>query len=78
MNWYWRVRIYNTESNYFYCQIMTDRVLSQIEAIQDFYATMTGCKILLEGMSERPFEGIITIQETFKNLWIHSAKRGDA
>jgi len=74
MNWYWRARIYNTEGNRcLLCQIKTSPELSEIDAIQDFYAAMTGCKILLEGMSVIPDPDVIDMREAFNRLWQPSA-----
>lgn len=37
-------------------QVETDRgCLHEIDVIQDFYFMLTGCKMMLEGMSETPF-----------------------
>lgn len=69
MHWWWHVRIYNKAGNYWHGQICTDRNLREIDAIQEFYHTLTGCKMLLEGMSEREFEGVSLIQESFEGLW---------
>lgn len=78
MNWYWRARMYDTEGSYLICQIKTGRQSTQFDAIQDFYANVTGCKILLEGMSDRPHEGVIEVREAFARLWQSSAERGDS
>lgn len=78
MNWYWRARMYNTEGNRcLLCQIKTGSELSEIAAIQDFYAVMTGGKILLEGMSIIPDPDVIEMCEAFVRLWRPSAERGD-
>lgn len=69
MNWFWKVRIYNNGGCYGHAQIITGRALREIDTIQDFYKTLTGCKMLLEGMSEHEFEGVNTIQKTFDVLW---------
>lgn len=55
MKWYWKVRCYVHNGGYHIRQIATDRNLLEIDIIQDFYKTFTGCKMLLEGMSEEPF-----------------------
>lgn len=69
LNWFWHVRIYNKSGGYWHGQIVTGRNLQEIDGIQDFYRTLTGCKMLLEGMSEREFEGVSFIQESFEGLW---------
>lgn len=69
MNWYWKVRIYRRDSQYYICQIKTARTLIEIDIIQDFYEEATGCKMLLEGMSEEPFKHIYTISEAFRACW---------
>jgi hypothetical protein len=69
VSWWWHVRIYNKEGHYWHGQICTGRDLKEIDGIQDFYFTLTGCKMLLEGMSEREFEGVSLIQESFEGLW---------
>lgn len=68
MHWYWKVRIYRPGGNYSHGQIITDRNLEQINTIQDFYKTLTGCKMLLEGMSESPYE-LLPIDAAFRPLW---------
>ena len=73
MNWYWRVRIYNYEGHYWHAQVVTRRELRQIDDIQDFYANLTGCKMLIEGMGETKFEGVALPQEAFKGLWLNAA-----
>lgn len=69
MNWWWKVRIHDSKGNYWYGQVCTARDLKEIDAIQDFYFVLTGCKLLLEGMSETEFEGVDLIQDAFKGLW---------
>lgn len=56
MKWYWKVRIYSTDGQYAFAEIVTDRILQQIDSIQDAYRQLTGCKMLLEGMSETTFK----------------------
>lgn len=51
MKWYWKVRCYTPKGSYYHCIIETDEVLHDIDIIQDFYKSFTGCKMLLEGMS---------------------------
>ena len=55
LKWYWKVRLYNTKGQYGHACVVTERVLGDIDLIQDFYKELTGCKMLLEGMSEAPF-----------------------
>lgn len=69
MKWYWRVRIYNQKGDYWHGQVVTGRDSQEIDIIQDFYRTLTGCKMLLEGMSEQPFENVCSIQVAFEGLW---------
>ena len=56
MNWYWKVRIYSPNGQYAFAEIMTERRLEQIDAVQDAYKQLTGCRMLLEGMSETSFK----------------------
>lgn len=65
MNWYWKVRIYSPNGQYAFTQVKTNRDLREIDAIQDFYFELTGCKMLLEGMSEAPFD----IHNNFNIIW---------
>jgi hypothetical protein len=69
MSWWWHVRIYNKAGKYWHAQIATERNLREIDAIQDFYFTLTGCKMLLEGMSERESTDLISIQGAFEGIW---------
>lgn len=52
MNWFWKVRIYSPNGQYAFAEIKTNRILSEIDAIQNAYQQLTGCKMLLEGMAE--------------------------
>lgn len=70
MMWFWRVRIYNDDGDYWHAQVATGRNLSEIDGMQEFYNTLTGCKMLLEGMSEREHDDLAPLQESFKGLWI--------
>lgn len=70
MLWYWKVRIHNKDGHYWHGQVTTGRDLKEIDAIQDAYWMLTGCKMLLEGMSEREFENTVTLQEAFDGLWM--------
>lgn len=69
MNWYWKVRVYNTNGFYGTSQIKTGRNLEEINVIQDFYKELTGCKMLLEGMSEIPYENISYTKDIFQMIW---------
>lgn len=71
MHWYWKVRIYNLDGNYCHAVVRTERNTQHIDTIQDFYFDMTGCKMLLEGMSEslELFAGIANIHDAFKIMW---------
>jgi len=69
MNWYWRVRIYNKAGQYWHGQIITGRNLKEIDGIQDFYGVLTGCRMLLEGMSEQEDPNLGNIQDAFMGLW---------
>lgn len=73
MNWYWHVRIYNKAGGYWHGQVKTGRNLQEIDAIQDFYATLTGCKMLLEGMSEARCRNLADISDAFSGLWSEAA-----
>jgi hypothetical protein len=68
MRWYWKVRIYRDDGHYYFGEIITERRLDAIDTIQDFYLAMTGCKMLLEGMSESSF-GIESIAFAFTGCW---------
>jgi hypothetical protein len=71
MKWYWKVRIYDARGHYWPAEIATNRTLQEIDDFQDFYKMLTGCKMLLEGMSEEPSDAAIaTIQEAFEGLWM--------
>ncbi len=69
MMWHWKVRIHNATGRYWHGQIQTGRDLREIDGIQDFYFALTGCKMLLEGMSEAPFDGTDPIGKSFRGLW---------
>lgn len=69
MKWWWHVRIYNKAGNYWHGQLCTGRDLKEIDAIQDFYFDLTGCKMLIEGMRNIEFEDITPIQDSFAGLW---------
>ena len=69
MKWYWRVRLYNLAGMYWHCQVETGRDLQEIDTVKDFYEALTGCKMLLEGMSEGPTE-LESIKTAFKGLWV--------
>jgi len=70
MNWYWKVRIYNKAGGYWHGQIATAQNLQEIDSIKDFYEVLTGCKMLLEGMSEREDACTGSIQDAFEGLWL--------
>lgn len=69
MFWYWKVRIHDTNGHCWHGQVATGRDLEEIDALQDAYYALTGCKMLLEGMSEREDENTGTLQEAFAGLW---------
>jgi len=71
MKWYWKVRIYAPNGSYIITQIATNRTLDEINCIQDFYFELTGCKMLLEGMSETDSVELISINEAFHRLLGH-------
>jgi hypothetical protein len=77
MNWYWHVRIYNKAGQYWRGEIVTGRNLREIDGIQDFYLALTGCKLLLEGMSEQPNPNVASIEEAFLGLWAITSPKGD-
>lgn len=68
MNWYWKIRIYATSGEYAICQIKTERDLAHIDTIKDFYELITGCKMLLEGMSEKQYDSVPMVWDGFKCL----------
>ena len=72
MSWFWRARIYNDDSHYWHCQIETERNLREIASIQEFYQKLTGCKMVLEGMSEKANPELAAANAAFYGLW----KRG--
>lgn len=67
--WNWKVRIYNTAEMYGVAQLVTERDLHDIETIQEFYMNLTGHKMVIEGMSEQPYENIPFINGVFNTLW---------
>ena len=69
MNWFWRVRIYNSDDHYWRCQIETKNDLREIACIQEFYWKLTGCKMVLEGMSEKANSELATAHGAFAGLW---------
>jgi hypothetical protein len=74
MKWFWKVRIYRPDGHYYMVEVETVRDLLQIDIMQDFYKTMTGCKMLLEGMSETTF-GLDSIRFGFEGLWAEKARK---
>lgn len=56
MKWFWKVRIYSPNGQYAFAEITTNQKLVEIDAIQDAYQELTGCRMLLEGMAERSFK----------------------
>jgi hypothetical protein len=73
MNWYWKVRIYDSAGGYWHAEVKTIRDLNEINTIQDFYKELTGCKMLLEGMSDKTNPHIATIKQAFEGLWLSEA-----
>lgn len=69
MNWYWTVRIYRLDGHYAHGWVKTDRTLDAINTIQDFYQSLTSCKMLLEGMSEQQPSSIPNIADAYWSLW---------
>lgn len=69
MKWYWKVRIYNRTGQYAQACVETEREIFAIDRIQDFYKDLTGCKMLLEGMSESWPTGVGRIGDMFNILW---------
>lgn len=69
MKWYWKVRLYRQDGHYYFGEIVTECDLQQIDCIQDFYEQLTGCKMLLEGMQEKPYN-ITPIADAFTACWI--------
>lgn len=71
MKWHWKVRIYNTRGSYGIGQIALDRKLELIDSLhQDAYEAMTGCRMLLEGMSEQPYDGVCELSTAFAAIWM--------
>jgi hypothetical protein len=69
MQWFWKVRIYSPKGDYSIVEVITTRDLHQIDLMQDFYSTLTGCKMLLEGMSEYRYENLPSINFGFSRLF---------
>lgn len=69
MKWHWKIRIYNNKGHYCIGQIATDCNLDLIDNIQDFYEGMTGCRMILEGMSEQPYDGVSELSHVFHCIW---------
>jgi hypothetical protein len=69
MKWYWKVRIYRPDGRYVQCEVVTPQELCHIDKWQDYYLELTGCKMLLEGMSEQSWAGLPTITNGFSKLW---------
>ena len=67
MKWYWKARIYSTDGLYAFVSIETDRDLKQIDIIQNFYKSLTKCKMIIEGMSETPYS--INSSSGFLIVW---------
>lgn len=71
MKWHWKVRLYRDNGDYYFANVETDRDLREIDTIQDFYKAMTGCTMLLEGMSETPFT-CPSLLDAFSGCWRRS------
>lgn len=70
MHWFWQVRIHNDNGDYCTIFVKTGRNLDEINAIQDFYLEMTGCRMLLEGMSEQePIRSKDNSLQPFHCIW---------
>lgn len=67
MKWYWKVRCYRPQGDYYICELETERRLEQIDVIQDFYLAFTGCRMILEGMSEESFK-IAPVSHAFQSM----------
>lgn len=65
---YWHVRIYHKSGQYAHTQIKTGDNTHEIDAIQDFYKELTGCRMLLEGMQTSEFN-TISLNDAFNMLW---------
>lgn len=74
MKWFWMVRVHNRDGMYWHGQIETGRELREIDTIADFYFALTGCKMLIEGMSEVAFVNISAIGDAFAGLWVKEPK----
>jgi hypothetical protein len=69
MKWYWKVRLYRPNGGYWYAQVITGENLEEINIIQDFYNDLTGCRMLLEGMSKNSHEDIPSLEKAFYALY---------
>ena len=69
MAFYWKVRLYRPDGTYGHSQVKTDKNLSKIDTITQFYENLTNSKMLLEGMSENPYPGLRTLSEVFLLLF---------
>lgn len=68
MKYWWKIRIYNGLGQYAISQIETEEGTSEIDAYMDFYKALTGCRIMLEGMSQTKYE-CLDIHAAFNVMW---------
>lgn len=68
MDLFWKVCIYRDNGDYYLGQIKTGPELREIDTIQEFYHTLTGCKMLLIGMQETAFK-CNSITAAFTACW---------
>ncbi len=68
MKWYWKVRLYHPGGHYAIGQISTGEGTREIDAYTDFYHQLTGCKAILEGMSQQAYV-CLSIQDAFATIW---------
>lgn len=68
MKWYWKVRLYSPTGNYNTACAKTQPTLCEIAVVQSVYETLTGCKMVIEGMSEEPYDAP-TLKDAFAATW---------
>ena len=72
--WYWKVRMYRDDGCYYCASVETGRDLSEISVILRTYEDMTGCRMLLEGMKETPYDdGTPSLRYAFSSCWRRGA-----
>lgn len=70
MKWYWEVRLYAPDGHYGHAVVATERQLVEIDIMQGVYRELTGCEMVIEGMSNSPpTEQVLTLNECFTLIW---------